>query len=874
MKHEALRIRSRLALSSSKGRQLSTLALALAIALGVAYAVPAAQTPAKKAITVEDYTKWRSISGQEISGDGKWVTYGLSLTNTATTEAKPVLHLLNLDTNQAVEVPNATGGTFSGDSRWIAYQVDPTGGGRGGRGGRGGAGDGGGAPATAPAPTPPTDPAIGQTPAPGAPAGRGGTTPPAEPRRVELRNLVAGVVRQWQDIQSFTFSANSTHLMLRRRPPTPAGRGGAGADAAPGGGAPGAPSTGSGQGGAADTPAGPRGLDVTIHNLSTGRDQLLGSVGDIAFNKTGELIAYTVDAAVKDTNGLFVLDLRNGRLIPLDNDARVYNRLTWNADGTALAVLKGLDVEKMRERNNVVVVYPDVLAAPADAAASAPVILDPAKADGFPKNWVASDRAALSWSEDNKRVFFGIKEQVASPDARRRNTDEAAEVDVWRTTDERIQSVQMVRAEADRNFTFRQAFDVSAAKFVLLADDTLRDLEVAADGRWAVGRDVRGYIHDYKRPAADIYRVNTTTGQRTLMLKNQLIGQHVVGLSPDGRQFLYWKDNKFQAYDLDAAASRTLGAASAVSFVDLEFDHPGPRPSYGIGGYSADGKSVIVNHRYDLWLMPLDGTAPRNMTNGAGSKGEIRFRIVRTETPDPVVVPRLARQTIDLSKPVTLSAYGEYTKKAGFYELSAWQLKELVYEDAAFSTPVKAMKADTYLLTRQTFGEFPNLRVSGYGFKESKRITDANPQQAEFRWGRRVLFDYKNKDGVRLQGILALPDDYLPGEKRPMIVTFYEKNSQNMHRYNAPSYLTGMGGSPMQAVSEGSSRCCPTCTSAPARRTATCSSASRPRCARSSSWATSTPSGSASRGTATAARARRSSACGRSSSPRSGWARA
>jgi len=36
-----------------------------------------------------------------------------------------------------------------------------------------------------------------------------------------------------------------------------------------------------------------------------------------------------------------------------------------------------------------------------------------------------------------------------------------------------------------------------------------------------------------------------------------------------------------------------------------------------------------------------------------------------------------------------------------------------------------------------------------------------------------------------------------------MLVTFYEKNSQNMHRYNAPSYLTGMGSSPMQAVTEG-----------------------------------------------------------------------
>ena len=116
---------------------------------------------------------------------------------------------------------------------------------------------------------------------------------------------------------------------------------------------------------------------------------------------------------------------------------------------------------------------------------------------------------------------------------------------------------------------------------------------------------------------------------------------------------------------------------------------------------------------------------------------------------------------------------------------------------------MKAAKADKFLFTRQTFVEFPDLRVSGPGFKDAKKITDANPQQAEYSWGRRVLFDYKNKDGMRLQGILALPDDYKPGEKRPMLVTFYEKNSQNMHRYNAPSYLTGMGASPMEAVSRG-----------------------------------------------------------------------
>jgi dienelactone hydrolase len=845
-----------------RGRN-AALAIFLAAAFSAAYAVPGAQAPfdgaqgrpTKKVLSVEDYTKWRTISGQEISGDGNWVTYGQALTNTVPTETKPVLHLVRLETNQHVEVPNGSGGIFSADSKWLAYQVDPT----GGRGGRGAPGAPGGPPPANPAqqttppgqnpPTTPTQPpatppAPGQppaatlpapasapaaAPAQAAPGGRGtGTTPPAIPTRVELRNLGTGAVKSWQDIQSFMFSASSTHLILRRKPPTAAGgaggRGGAAADTPAGGG-------GAGGTGTAAAPTGPRGTDVIVHNLMTGRDQLLGSVGDIAFNKSGGLLAYTVDASVKDGNGLFVIDLKTNRTYTLDNDARLYNRLTWSDDGTALAVLKGLDVEKMRERDNLLIAFADVPAALSDLEA-APATLDPAKASGFPKGWVVSDRAALDWSDDHKRVFFGAKAQVPAPDtAARKGTDELANVDVWNTNDERVQSLQMIRAEQDRNFTFRQAFDVSAGKFVKLADETMRDLEVAPDGRWAVGRDTRGYIHDYKRAAADIYRVNTTTGERTLMMKGQLTntstGSHTFGVSPDGNYFLYWKDNKFQAYNLESGASRTLGGTITTSFIDSEFDHPGPKPAYGLAGYTSDKKSVIVQHRYDLWELPLDGSAARNLTGGTGTKNEMRFRYVRTEPLEPNLGSiaaggggqggpgggggfgggrgggNTARATIDLAKPITLSAYGEYTKKAGFYELANGQLKELVYEDAAFSNPVKAAKADKYLFTRQTFVEFPDLRVSGPGLTDSKKISDANPQQKEYSWGRRLLFDYKNKDGMRLQGILALPDDYKTGEKRPMLVTFYEKNSQNMHRYNAPSYLTGMGGSPMEAVSKG-----------------------------------------------------------------------
>ena len=752
--------------------QLVLVAFAIFLLSGTAYAQPIPQATAPRALTVDDYSRWRSINDQELSGDGKWVSYVLRFTNTKSEDAKPVLHLLNLETDQDVEVPDATGGTFSEDSRWIAYQIDPSGGG-GGRGGR------------------------GQEVEPG----QGGEeAEEEEPRRAELRNLTNGEVQSWLNIQSFTFSDNSTHLILRRRPPDEAegGRGGGGQGAG-----------GQGASGGGDTSEGPRGVDVIVHDLTTGQDQLLGSVGDISFNKEGDLLAYTVDAAMKDANGLFVLDLESGRMHALDNDAKSYNRLTWNESGTALAVLKGLEVEDMRERDNVLIAFPDVRSALAAGAPPSPMTLDPATADGFPEGWVVSDRATLSWSADNARVFFGIKEQVEEPDTERKGTDEVANVDVWNTLDERIQSLQMRRANTDRNFTFRQVFDVAAGKFNKLADDTMRDLDVAKEGRWAVGRDARGYIHDYNPAAADIYRVDASTGERTLILSNQLTGSGLLGFSTDGRHYLYWKDEKILAYDLEEGTSRELGGVTAPSFINVEDDQAGPKSSYGIAGYSADGTAAIAQTRYDLWVLPFDGSDARNLTNGEGTENEIRFRYVDLDPEDsPTGGGRGGRggsagRKIDLSKPLTLSAYGQWTKKAGFYELTDGQLREIVYEDARFSTPTKAKEADKFLLTRQTFAEFPDLRVSGPDFGASTKITDTNPQQAEFLWGHRILFDYENKDGVRLQGILALPDDYQPDEKRPMLVTFYEKNSQNLHRYTAPSYLGGMGSSPAQAVSEG-----------------------------------------------------------------------
>src|SRR5688572_9232638 len=161
--------------------------LALLVLVAGTYALPAAQSAAKKKLTVDDYTKWRTIADPAISPDGKWVAYTLQLTNTTQAEAKPVLHLKNLDTNEEITVQHASGGTFSPDSMWLAYQVDP-GAAQRARAARAAGGSGSGGSGQTPSqpttlPTPPTPPSTppGVPPPPTTPPGTPPTTPPTPP---------------------------------------------------------------------------------------------------------------------------------------------------------------------------------------------------------------------------------------------------------------------------------------------------------------------------------------------------------------------------------------------------------------------------------------------------------------------------------------------------------------------------------------------------------------------------------------------------------------------------------------------------------------------------------------------------------------------
>ena len=106
----------------------------------------------------------------------------------------------------------------------------------------------------------------------------------------------------------------------------------------------------------------------------------------------------------------------------------------------------------------------------------------------------------------------------------------------------------------------------------------------------------------------------------------------------------------------------------------------------------------------------------------------------------------------------------------------------------AYSQNVKKAKNTlAWLTTRENYATFPDL-LYGKRLNELQKISNVNPQQESFLWGSIELYSWKAPDGQELQGLLVKPDDFDPNKSYPMIVNFYERNSDRLHRHRAPAF--------------------------------------------------------------------------------------
>jgi dienelactone hydrolase len=273
-----------------------------------------------------------------------------------------------------------------------------------------------------------------------------------------------------------------------------------------------------------------------------------------------------------------------------------------------------------------------------------------------------------------------------------------------------------------------------------------------------------------------VYKVDVATGKRDKIITRTFGAPRI---SPEGRFIAYASAGQWWVTNLATGARTNLtGLIKTTQFMNLEDDHPtAERSPYGLAGWTTNEGAVILYDRFDLWMVNADGTKPTRLTRGREDSTVFRRVILDPE-----------ERTIDTAKPLYLSAAGEYTKKSGYAYLTIGQLPtRLVWMDKGVSGLEKATKADVFVYQKQTYSESPNFFVSSGVLHDGERVTNTNPFQRDYAWGRQELITYRTKLGQKLQAMLTYPANYKPGTKYPMVVYFYEKLSQGFHSYVIPS---------------------------------------------------------------------------------------
>ena len=743
--------------------------------LAAAVLVPVSFAQSKRPLNHGDYDGWRSIVGQRLSNDGKFLVYGLF-----PQEGDGEVVIRNLVTGKE--------------------QREPAG--------------------VRPAPTPPTPGEEGP-----APEVRGAvlefsadsktvvfsTFPakaeidkarkdkkPAPKDGMVIVDLASGKATRVERVKRFAMPEKASGLLvyLKEGPDAPAGGGGT----APAAAAQGQGDQQGGRGGRGGAAAGaggrgPRpefGTDLVVRNLADSSERTIADVVEFLLAEDGKQLVYAVGARDSAKNGVFAVKPGSGDApAALAAGKGKYAKLTWDENQTQAVFLS--------DRDDAAAKQPKWKLYRWDRQSPAATVLVSGDMPGFRKEFVISDKGPLSFSKDGTRVFFACappapekKDDAADAPA----DDTKAVVDLWSYKDDYIQPIQKVRAERDRNRTFTAAYLIPERKIVHLGDTALETVTPSESAQWVMGTDDREYraIADYDERYADAYLIDAVTGARTLLAKKQ---RGSMTWSPSGRYLLYFDGKDWNTVSVPDGKKTNLTASLGVKFFNEDTDTPSTPGPWGSGGWTKDGKSLLLYDRYDIWRVSPDGTGAKNITAGYGRAHDMRLRYVRTEAENP------RERWIDGTKPVMLQGENLKTFETGFFRasLDGGEPKQLVLSPKYMTPPVKARDADVYLLTAQTFSEFPDLITTDGSFKELRKVSDANPQKANLLWGTSEVVQFKNADGVPLTGALYKPANFDPAKKYPMMVYIYERLTQNVNRFVDPrpshninlSYYTSNG---------------------------------------------------------------------------------
>lgn len=563
---------------------------------------------------------------------------------------------------------------------------------------------------------------------------------------LELLNLQNGSQKFLQDVNAFSFSENGRFLLTQRT---------------------------SGKG---------KWLDIRNSNGST-LDSIAGIQGFV-LNPTGSMALCSFTEGQESKLVLITLGEHIDKKVILDSKKGAFTYMVWQANSQSFAFLQHTSVDK--NGNNNIYHY--------RIKGKKMFFLDPESAPDISKQDRISDthQSKLTISDDGSKIFFGLEKKIP--------TDEydPEKVQIWNGNDSQLYP----HRKEYRNYEI-------LSKITLWEPLTNRVLHIgtnahpyvvlSGDQRFAITFDPSELGLQYKEePYTNFYITSLATGITKLWLEDLKSDPFQFNVSPTGKFVAYFKGGNWWVYNF---INETHFNLTDNKIKDLSQSEKVQTLPYGIEGWTANDRDIIVRDKYDLWKMSTDGKNYQKLTAGRDKNISYSVKKAGSELKGKKNFDGITGFILD---PDNLLLKVNSSIGNGYYLLKGQQnLVPIVWGKGLITFLNKAQKNEKYIYLDEDFDRPPSLTIKNIKKDTDTVLFQSNPQHFNYLWGKSESVQYVNSKNQKINSVLYYPANYVIGKKYPMIVYIYEKWPDQLHQYYNPSLLLDIGFNPANLTAKG-----------------------------------------------------------------------
>jgi dienelactone hydrolase len=503
-----------------------------------------------------------------------------------------------------------------------------------------------------------------------------------------------------------------------------------------------------------------------IINLTTEKEWCFESVVNYLMSNTGKNLILTT-AGQDRRESVKWIELISGKEITICEGLKV-NRISLDKDESQL-VITAFNLQK----NNLIDYFYY------KKGTNNSILLANDELNTLNRNLKITDDE-IKFSNDGKRIFvFLVKNEISQ------YSSSIVPIHIWNYKHQKLPGEEAV----NNNDRYLAIIEIETKKIIQINKENeplseYYNRPVGYDDNW-----VQVSKFETKGMERTHYLVSTSSGK-------SIVIPYEFKISPSSKYLIYYDDEKknYFSYELSTGITRSITENIKVNWVDNRREVINiNKYTRGVAGWLQDDNAVLLYDNYDIWKVNLRGEKPPiNITNGYGQRTLTIFHLGLKEYENRI---------INKSEVLVFSALNTVTKDNGFFQKRINQkgdpelltLGPYIYyspdatRTSTGSPPVKSKKTNTYIVTRMSASESPNL-YSTKNFKDFIVLSACHPEK-KYNWFQTELHTWDALNGNLLQGVLFKPENFDSTKQYPIIFYYYEKLSDGLHEfiYPAPS---------------------------------------------------------------------------------------